>query len=310
MRAQASQPLTGALVLAEFVDPRRAPVSDQALNAAEVERLSLHASAGSGQMLELSGRTLLCFFPQAGKALDCAREIQALTAAVRSAQPARNTLTARVIIGYGQLALAGGRPRGDWPQRLTELMSRVPAHCIAALKTCIAQLPAAALKTPPQALGGDLLLLQPAEAAAVETRMPASPVADAGLFTTITLRVRGVPQDFRAADCPIVIGRDPRCAVPIAADTASRTHGRIEYRQGKFYYVDVSRNGSWVLIGSGEEIHLTKDRIVLAGEGAISPGAPLAQQSGDVLRYSCLSTRPPMPRSASDGDARAMDRIM
>ena len=159
----------------------------------------------------------------------------------------------------------------------------------------------------PAALGTELYLLQGANPGAVETQL-ASPldVSDLGVFTSIKLSVRGAPRVFRAADCPILIGRDERCAVRITSDMASRIHGRIEYVHGKFYYVDDSRNGSWVLIGSGEEVKLTKDRTVLAGQGAISPGAPLSQQKGEVIRYDCQTTRLAMPDEHADGDTKQL----
>ncbi|MFA5940696.1 MAG: FHA domain-containing protein [Sinimarinibacterium sp.] len=303
MTTQATQEVIGSVLLAEFSDPRRALITDQALNPDETKQLSLECAAAQGRVIETDGRRLLAHFEQPEQAFGFAQAAQRMLEGVRARSPERHSLAARMILGHGPLVIEGGRPRSNWLHRLPGLISRVPVHCIAALKNFVDHLPAGSLPGTPHALNAELQLLQGANATGVETQL-ASPldVSDMGVFTAITLRVRGAPRVFRAADCPILIGRDERCAVRISSDTASRVHGRIEYVHGKFYYVDDSRNGSWVLIGSGEEVKLTKDRTVLAGEGAISPGAPLSQQKGEVVRYECHSTRLSMPGEGPDGN--------
>ncbi|MEQ1440046.1 FHA domain-containing protein [Fontimonas sp. SYSU GA230001] len=309
MNSQAAQEVIASLLLAEFSDTRRALVTDQALNPDEIRQLTLEAAAVRGTVAEADGRRLLVRFEQPDAAFGFAQTVQHMMEGLRARNPERHSLCARVILGHGPMVLDGGRPRSHWLHRLSGLVSRVPVHCIAALKNFVDQLPAGTLPAAPQTLAAELYLLKGADAAAVETQL-ASPldVADVGVFTAITLRVRGVPRVFRAADCPILIGRDERCAVRVSSDTASRIHGRIEYVHGKFYYVDDSRNGSWVLIGSGEEVKLAKDRAVLTGQGAISPGAPLSQQKGEVVRYECQTTRLSMPDGApgTDGDTKRL----
>lgn len=307
MTIQTTQEVFGSVLLVEFSDPRRALLTDQALTPDETRQLTLECAAAQGRVVETDARRLLAWFEQPAQAFAFAQTAQHMVEGVRARNPERHSLAARLIIGHGPLILEGGRPRSNWLHRLPGLISRVPVHCIAALKNFVDQLPSGSLPAAPQALNPELFLLQGANAAAVETQL-ASPldVSDMGVFTSITLRVRGTPRVFRAADCPILIGRDERCAVRITSDTASRIHGRIEYVHGKFYYVDDSRNGSWVLAGSGDEVKLTQDRTVLAGQGAISPGAPLSQQKGEVIRYDCQTTRLAMPGEHADGDTRRL----
>lgn len=304
MTSQATQEVLASLLLAEFSDQRRAFVTDQALNPDETRQLTLECGALKGRIVEIDARRLLAQFDQPAQAFAFAQIIQRMMEGLRARNPERHSLAARVILGHGPLVLEGGRPRSNWLHRLSGLISRVPVHCVAALQNFVDHLPGGTLPAGPQALGTDLFMLQGANATAVETQL-ASPldVSDLGVYTAITLRVRGLPRVFRAADCPILIGRDERCAVRITSDMSSRIHGRIEYVHGKFYYVDDSRNGTWVLVGSGDEVKLTKDRTVLAGQGAISPGAPLSQQKGEVVRFECQTTRLSMPSDAPSGDA-------
>lgn len=86
-------------------------------------------------------------------------------------------------------------------------------------------------------------------------------------------------------DCPFTLGRDKKCGLPLGGDVASRVHGRIEFVQERFYYVDDSRNGTYVLNPQGEEVFLHRERLPLLGRGVISPGAPIVKQTGEVVRY-------------------------
>ncbi len=90
-----------------------------------------------------------------------------------------------------------------------------------------------------------------------------------------------------AGDCPFTLGRDKSCTLPLDGNVASRVHGRIEFVHDKFYYVDDSRNGTFLLTPQGEEVFLHRERLPLLGRGVISLGAPIVKQTGEVVRYAC-----------------------
>jgi hypothetical protein len=92
-----------------------------------------------------------------------------------------------------------------------------------------------------------------------------------------------------AADCPITLGRDKSCTLYLDGDVASRLHARIEFIHDKFYFIDESRNGSYLLTPQGEEVFLHNERLPLLGRGVISAGAPIVKQTGEVVRYLCRS---------------------
>jgi hypothetical protein len=87
---------------------------------------------------------------------------------------------------------------------------------------------------------------------------------------------------------PTVIGRDRDCQVVAHSETASRLHARIEYEHHKFYLVDQSRNGTYVLTPTGEEVFLHNDRLPLMGRGVFSLGTSISKQGEDMVRYRCL----------------------
>lgn len=110
----------------------------------------------------------------------------------------------------------------------------------------------------------------------------------------------GTQLRLAAADCPFTLGRDRSCSLHLDGDVASRVHARIEFAHDKFYLVDDSRNGTYLLTPQGEEVFLHRERLPLLGRGLISPGAPVVKQTGEVLRYACRSEESLDPMAAAD----------
>ncbi|HSW12508.1 MAG TPA: FHA domain-containing protein [Solimonas sp.] len=301
----------GAVLYADFSEARPAEIVDAPLSFAEVRELASTGTRLNGLVMEATPRKFYAFLPDASRALELARQVAQLVAQARSGDLGRLGLDARVILGYGAVTIEQGRVKSDWTFRLAGLVTSVPQNGVAALREFVAQFKPGEINPPPRpSARSDLFILPIGEHVEdQETRMAGlSAGGGDGLFLTLTLRVRGVPQAFRSSDCPILIGRDRSCGVQVSGDKASRVHGRIEYEKEKFYYVDDSRNGTYVLTGNGQEILLKHEKIALVGEGAISPGAPLSQQTGEVVRFSCSSSRLRMADEtpAGDGDTKLM----
>lgn len=104
----------------------------------------------------------------------------------------------------------------------------------------------------------------------------------------ITLTRSGVSRRITAQDCPLSIGRERGCGLVLGGGNVSRQHGSFLYERGRFHYRDESRNGTY-LVFAGKEMYVCDSRIALSGAGAISPGVPLAEQRGEILRFSCES---------------------
>ena len=68
----------------------------------------------------------------------------------------------------------------------------------------------------------------------------------------------------------------------IKGNLISRVHARIEKRRNKYFLVDESTNGSFVVTIDGDESFVRRDSMQLKGEGIIGlgkvakPGTPLA----------------------------------
>jgi predicted component of type VI protein secretion system len=85
----------------------------------------------------------------------------------------------------------------------------------------------------------------------------------------------------------IMFGRDQSNDVVIADKMASRVHGRIERRRDRFYYVDMSTNGTYVTNEGDEEIVLRRDQLMLRGRGRISFGHSAGDAEGEVVTFAC-----------------------
>lgn len=84
------------------------------------------------------------------------------------------------------------------------------------------------------------------------------------------------------------LGRDPGSDVVIEDRKASRHHGRIELRGGRFFYVDRSTNGSYVVSAGTQEVMVRRTEIQLQGNGAICFGTSGNDSSADRATFEYL----------------------
>lgn len=124
-----------------------------------------------------------------------------------------------------------------------------------------------------------------------EKTMHVSRISSGRPHAALRLTRRGTSITVRAEDCPFTIGRDSACALIIGGPNVSRLHGAIVHEGGRFHLRDDSRNGSY-LTTAGNEVCLRSERFPLLSDGVISPGAPLVEQTGDVILFRCLEEDP------------------
>jgi len=85
----------------------------------------------------------------------------------------------------------------------------------------------------------------------------------------------------------IMFGRDESNDLVIADKMASRVHGRIERRRDKFYYVDLSSNGTYVTNDGDVELLIRRDQLMLRGCGRIGFGHSSGDPDAEVVTFSC-----------------------
>jgi hypothetical protein len=77
------------------------------------------------------------------------------------------------------------------------------------------------------------------------------------------------------------IGRADDNDLVVKGNLISRIHAKVELRRGKFFLVDQSTNGTFLLNLRGEEMFVRRDSTELHGEGTIGLGR--AEQPGASL---------------------------
>ena len=110
-----------------------------------------------------------------------------------------------------------------------------------------------------------------------ELTMATPSILAAARETSLVLSYGGADTVVRQANASIILGRDASCQIAVADRMASRQHARIERRQGKFYLVDQSTNGTFVVVLGEPEIVLRREEVMLRRQGRIAFGRSVAE---------------------------------
>ncbi|ROH91752.1 FHA domain-containing protein [Stagnimonas aquatica] len=283
----------GAILLAVYSDARGRQLVDGVLDYEDRRLCSRILEHAGGLPLEMTTSRVSALFGEAGEAWQAAQALLRAVEAVRVANPLRRQLSVQVVLDWGRYHRAGPQLRTEGLEDLPGRLRRLPGHAIGCTQALLERWHSEGQAAQPSERLDEGLWLLSAPLGESETRLASEPsLLSSGLFMNLSLKLRGETREFAAADCPLRLGRDTLCTLVLAGDKVSRVHGRIEFEHQKFVYVDDSKNGSYVLTAAGTELQLKRgESLILAGEGAISPGLPLDQQTGDIVRYSCRPSK-------------------
>lgn len=93
-------------------------------------------------------------------------------------------------------------------------------------------------------------------------------------------------RSFKSFELPVYIGRTRQVEFMVNDSRVSRTHARLDWRNGCVVLVDVSSYGSWVrFAGGGADVLLRREECVLHGRGEISLGTPFTDLSAPVVAF-------------------------
>jgi len=84
---------------------------------------------------------------------------------------------------------------------------------------------------------------------------------------------------------PVLIGRDPRMHLVVAAESSSRHHATIDVRRNGYAITDHSSNGTYLIDCRGNERFLRRESALLIAEGFISVGTPPARNLYGLIEY-------------------------
>jgi adenylate cyclase len=88
----------------------------------------------------------------------------------------------------------------------------------------------------------------------------------------------------------MTIGRDSNCNIALNAVYASRTHATLSINRGKFILGDQSSNGTYVRFKGQEDLFVRRESLPLVGDGYISLGEAVNEQSPTIISFSILQT--------------------
>lgn len=92
---------------------------------------------------------------------------------------------------------------------------------------------------------------------------------------------------FRSFELPVHIGRVRSVEFMVSDPRVSRTHARLDWRNGSVVYVDLSSYGSWIRFAgaNGSDVLLRREECVLHGEGDLALGASFADISVPTVHF-------------------------
>ncbi len=84
----------------------------------------------------------------------------------------------------------------------------------------------------------------------------------------------------------LVMGRSNACDLTINEKLSSRQHVRIELRRDKFFIIDQSTNGTYVLLDDSGESFLRREEMHLTSNGKISLGRAFNENPVEIVTFS------------------------
>ena len=106
----------------------------------------------------------------------------------------------------------------------------------------------------------------------------------------IELTWLGESRRFKSFEMPVHIGRVKAVEYVVNDPRVSRTHARLEWRNGSVVLVDVSSYGTWVRFGgaSGSDILLRREECVLHGQGELALGGSFSDLSVPTVAFEII----------------------
>lgn len=107
------------------------------------------------------------------------------------------------------------------------------------------------------------------------------------LGSEVVLTWLDTEKTFKSFELPIHIGRVQQSEFAVNDPRVSRTHARVDWRNGSVILVDLSSYGCWIrFAGGGADLLLRRKECVLHGHGEIALGSSFADLSAPIVRFS------------------------
>jgi len=115
--------------------------------------------------------------------------------------------------------------------------------------------------------------------------VPAASEPEKELPTLLELRLGDHLIEVSQTRPSATMGRQEHNDFEIIDTRVSRSHARIEYRKGRFFVIDNSTNGTYVMISGKKGVNLKRDELVLEDRGFITLGRKIAPNSPKAVHF-------------------------
>ncbi|HZW24354.1 MAG TPA: adenylate/guanylate cyclase domain-containing protein [Gallionella sp.] len=250
-------------------------------------------AAHSGRVVKTIGDEIMAVFPDAMTAVQAACEMQLVISSRKPVDSERVAI--RIGLHFGQVLESADDVFGDTVNvaaRMTEIakaqqiittgstVSRLPLIMRSSTRT----LSTLSIKGKADDIEVREVIWQESEEM---TMMVGNTLSPSVAEPALKLIHQGETFIVDAAHPSVTIGRDEQADIVIQDRRASRMHAKIERRRDKFVLVDVSSNGSYVIVRNEAEIQLHREEFVLRESGSISLGHPYKKDPTEVVEFYC-----------------------
>jgi len=258
------------------------------------EKITQMVTARQGKVIKTIGDEIMCSFGNPGDALQCSRAIHDFLE--MQTDPGGMRLAMRIGFHYGPAIPKDNDLFGDAVNvaaRVTALakgqQTLTTAQTVAALTPTDAALTRRLDQTPVKGKT-ELLILheviwRPENMTVLHTRRTQSSRASS---ERIVFSYNGQTRSVQGENgLAFTIGRDDGCNLQIPSSLASRQHGKIEHRMGKFVFIDHSANGTYVNMQDIKNLFIHREELPLFGSGTISCGEKIQDGGTHLIHFAC-----------------------
>jgi class 3 adenylate cyclase len=245
-----------------------------------------------GRLVKTIGDEVMCVFPDADLAVLAASDMQAQVSATK---PGNFPVSIHVGLHYGPVLVEENDVYGDTVNVAAYLRATATAEQIlttdaiercltAALKPCVRPIFNAVLKGSQQESTVYQVLWRTDRTDLTDVNLQPNKMipGDTGALLVTLDEERVRVDQWRAG---IVIGRSKDCDLVVTDNFASRRHLSIKLVRTHFYLFDHSINGTFVTLGSGEEVHVLRRELLLDGSGEIYVGRSRVERPAGVITF-------------------------
>jgi adenylate cyclase len=245
-----------------------------------------------GRLVKTIGDEVMCVFPDADRAVLAASDMQAQVTATK---PGNYPVSIHVGLHYGPVLVEENDVFGDTVNVAAYLRAAATAEQIlttdavercltAALKTCVRPIFNAVLKGSEHESTVYQVLWRTDRTDLTDVNLQPNKMipGDTGALLVTLDEERVRVDQWRTG---IVIGRSKDCDLVVTDNFASRRHLSIKLVRTHFYLFDHSINGTFVSLGSGEEVHVLRRELLLDGSGEICVGRSRVERPSGVITF-------------------------